>query len=240
MIRPNYNAGSVANGGQARGRVDGCESAALFRATRVTASGLKSIYEEEWMKPVFAALAAEMEGFAKSKNAERVPTARWLRMVRAALAEELLNLRSTEIMMMRMLPKMETAASARNVRQIFEDLEQEAKDQGQRLDELGELLDVAATDRRCLTMEAMVFGIREVIAENQPGWERDDSLMAAALKALDYQAGCYECARTLAYILGLSQAAELLEASMQATVTAQARLRELEGWMKLQGGESVG
>jgi ferritin-like metal-binding protein YciE len=227
MIWPKYSEERMATGVRVGDRADGSESAGQFRAKREWPEGLKSVYEEAWMKPMFEALVEEMDGVLTGTDAGGAPSARWLRTLREALGEEIRNLRSMEIMQMRVLPKIAQAAAGGGVRQFFEEMEEQAKEQAQRVDEVAELMNLALAERHCVMMEGLVMGIREVIAENQAGRARDGSLLAAALKVQEYKAGCYGCARTFAYILGLGEVSALLEASAQEAVTAQMKLSKL-------------
>ena len=210
----------------------------LFRAAQaVTEGGARDIFEEEWMQPLFEVLNEEMDAVMRDRNTRSPATGRWLKTLRSVLVEEIKNLRSVEIKLMQTLPKMTRAAQEACLGNAFEDQLELVKEHGQRLDEAAELIGISAKGRACTVIEGFVSGIREVIVENPPGNARDFSLVSAALKVEDYKIVCYGCARTFAQILGLNEAAALLEASYQDEALLHAKLEYLGEFVRPDDGE---
>ena len=215
----------------------GLPALALYRAAQtVTEGGARDVFEEAWMQPLFEVLSEEMDALMRDERPRGAAAGRWVKTLRSVLVEEIKNLRSVEIKLMRMLPKMAAAAQEACLGNAFEELGELAKEHGQRLDEVAERMGISASGRVCEAMEGFVSGIREVIVENRPGAERDYSLVSAALKVEDYKIVCYGCARTFAQILGLGEVAALLEASYGEESSLHAKLEYLGEYVCPQWG----
>jgi ferritin-like metal-binding protein YciE len=186
-------------------------------------TGLEDVFEEDRLASVFGALSAEMDALVQGESG---PTPSYLAVVREALVQEMRNLRNCEIRWGRILPRMAGAAAETGAAMIFEELEEGARERAQRVDEVAEAMDFASVGRRCLAMEGLVAGIKEVMVENRRGRERDGSLLSAAVKAGEYQKVGYGCARSLAESLGLGAVVKLLEASLREV---ERELRRLAG-----------
>jgi len=213
---------------------------ALFRAAQaVTEGGARDIFEEEWMQPLFEVLNEEMDAMMRDKSPRGPAAGRWVKTLRSVLVEEIKNLRSVEIKLMQTLPKAIRAAQEKSLGQAFEEQLEQAKEHGQRLDEAAEWIGISTKGRACAVMESFVSGIKEVIAENAPGTARDYSLVSAALKVQDYKIVCYGCARTFAQILGLNEAAALLEASYQEEASLHTKLEYLGEFVRPDVGERL-
>jgi hypothetical protein len=155
---------------------------ALFQAAQaVTEGGARDIFEEEWMQPLFEVLSEEMDAMMRDKSPRGPAAGRWVKTLRSVLVEEIKNLRSVEIKLMQMLPKVTRAAQETSLGQAFEEQLEQVKEHGQRLDEVAEMIGISAKGRTCAVMESFVSGIKEVIVENAPGDARDYSLVSAAL-----------------------------------------------------------
>lgn len=223
---------------QRRGEV--APAFALFQAAQaVTEGGARDIFEEEWMQPLFEVLSEEMDAMMRDKSPRGPAAGRWVKTLRSVLVEEIKNLRSMEIKLMQTLPKMAGAAQETSLSQAFDDQLELVKEHGQRLDEVAEMIGISAKGRACAVIEGFVSGIREVIVENRMGHARDYSLVSAALKVQDYKIVCYGCARTFAQILGLNEAAALLEASYQEESSQHVKLEYLGEFVRPDVGERL-
>src|SRR4026207_914247 len=82
------------------------------------------------------------------------------------LHEELRDLYSAETQIVKALPKMAKAASSPELRRAFERHLEETKRQGERLDQIGEELEVKMTGKKCKGMEGLLAEGRELMEED--------------------------------------------------------------------------
>jgi ferritin-like metal-binding protein YciE len=82
------------------------------------------------------------------------------------LVDELKDLYSAENQILKALPKMAKAASSPELKRAFERHLEETRRQVERLDQIGEALDIRLTGKKCKGMEGLIEEGKEIMSED--------------------------------------------------------------------------
>jgi ferritin-like metal-binding protein YciE len=138
-------------------------------------------------------------------------------------AMEIQDLYSAENQLLKALPKMAKSASSPMLQQAFEKHLRETEMQVQRLDQLASELNIRTGGKKCKAMEGLIEEGNELIKTraSEPS-VLDAGLIGAAQRVEHYEIAAYGCARTYANQLGYTNAAELLQQTLdEETMTDQ-------------------
>jgi ferritin-like metal-binding protein YciE len=130
-------------------------------------------------------------------------------------AEQLRDLYDAENQLIKALPKMAKAASTPELRNAFEEHLDQTRGHAQRIETIFEGMGEKAKGQKCKAMEGLVKEGSEVIEEDMPKGVKDAALIAAAQRVEHYEIAGYGCVRTYANLLGDSEAATLLEQTLE-------------------------
>ena len=128
--------------------------------------------------------------------------------------EELKDLYSAENQLLKALPKMAKAATSPALKKGFEKHLEETKGQVERLEQIFKALDESPKGKKCKAMEGLVEEGKEVMEEDAEPEVMDAALIAAAQRVEHYEIAGYGCVRTYAQLLGETQAAKLLQQTL--------------------------
>ena len=143
------------------------------------------------------------------------------------LVDELKDLYSAENQIIKALPKMAKAASAPELKRAFERHLEETRRQVERLNQIGEALDIKLTGKKCKGMEGLIEEGKEVMEEDLDENALDAGLIGAAQKVEHYEIAGYGTARTHAEVLGLSKVAKLLQQTLDEEGATDKKLTQL-------------
>jgi ferritin-like metal-binding protein YciE len=143
------------------------------------------------------------------------------------LEDQLKDLYSAENQLVKALPKMAKKASSKGLKHAFTSHLDETKNHVERLDEIGQTLDIKLSGKKCKAMEGLVEEGAEVLEAEGPGPVIDSALIAAAQRVEHYEISAYGSARALAEELGQSEVAELLQATLDEEAAADEKLGAL-------------
>lgn len=143
------------------------------------------------------------------------------------LVDELKDLYSAENQIVKALPKMVKAASAPELKRAFERHLEETRRQVERLDQIGELLEIKMTGKKCKGMEGLLEEGKEVIEEGLDENVTDAGLIGAAQKVEHYEIAGYGTARTHAALLGYNKVARLLQQTLNEEGNTDKKLTQL-------------
>jgi ferritin-like metal-binding protein YciE len=129
--------------------------------------------------------------------------------------EQLKDLYDAENQLIKALPKMAKAASSEELRNAFEEHLEQTKEQAQRLETIFEGMGEKAKGQKCKAMEGLIKEGSEVSEEDMAEGVKDAALIAAAQRVEHYEIAGYGCVRTYANLLGESEAANLLEKTLE-------------------------
>jgi ferritin-like metal-binding protein YciE len=143
------------------------------------------------------------------------------------LVDELRDLYSAENQIIKALPKMAKAAASPELRRAFERHLEETRRQVERLDQIGEELDVKMTGKKCKGMEGLIAEGRELLEEDLEEDALDAGLIGAAQKVEHYEIAAYGTARTHAEMLGYRKIARLLQQTLNEEGATDKKLTAL-------------
>ena len=140
---------------------------------------------------------------------------------------ELRDLYSAEGQIVKALPKMAKAASSPELKRAFERHLEETRRQVERLDQIGQALEIKLTGKKCKGMEGLIEEGKEVMEEFDDGDAIDAGLIGAAQKVVHYEIAAYGTARTHAEVLGHPKAARLLQQTLDEEAATDKKLTQL-------------
>lgn len=143
------------------------------------------------------------------------------------LVDELKDLYSAENQIVKALPKMAKAASAPELKRAFERHLEETRRQVERLDQIGEALEIKLTGKKCKGMEGLLEEGKEIMEEDLDENAIDAGLIGAAQKVEHYEIAGYGTARTHAALLGYTKVARLLQQTLTEEVNTDKKLTQL-------------
>lgn len=143
------------------------------------------------------------------------------------LLEELRDIYHAEKQLVKALPKMAKAAKSDVLRQAFEDHLEETKGQVQRLEQVFEALDVRTRGKPCEAMQGLVEEAKEMMEEIKTPEVLDAALITAAQKVEHYEIASYGSVCALAEALGETEAARLLNQTLEEEKAADRKLNEI-------------
>jgi ferritin-like metal-binding protein YciE len=129
--------------------------------------------------------------------------------------EQLKDLYDAENQLIKALPKLAKAASTEELRNAFEEHLEQTKEHAQRLETIFEGMGEKAKGQKCKGMEGLIKEGSEVIEEDMAEGVKDAALIAAAQRVEHYEIAGYGTVRTFANLLGESEAANLLEKTLE-------------------------
>jgi ferritin-like metal-binding protein YciE len=109
------------------------------------------------------------------------------------------------------LPKMAKKATSPELIEAIENHAEETEQQQQKLEQIFELLGKKAQAKKCDAMEGLLKEAEGIMSETEQGAMRDAGIIAASQKVEHYEIATYGTLRTFANILGLEEAAGILE-----------------------------
>ena len=143
------------------------------------------------------------------------------------LVDELKDIYSAENQIIKALPKMAKAASSPELKRAFERHLEETKRQVERLDQIGEALDIKMTGKKCKGMEGLLEEGKEIMTEDLEENALDAGLIGAAQKVEHYEIAAYGTVRAHANLLGLNKIARLLQQTLDEEGNTDKKLTQL-------------
>ena len=140
---------------------------------------------------------------------------------------ELKDLYSAETQLVKALPKMAKAATHEELKAGFAEHLEQTKGHVQRLEQIGESLELRLTGHKCKAMEGLVAEGADLISEDAEDAVRDAGLIGAAQRVEHYEIAAYGTARALARCLGHDEAADLLGETLEEEKATDEKLTEL-------------
>lgn len=143
------------------------------------------------------------------------------------LEDELKDIYSAENQIVRALPKMIKGATAPQLKRAFEKHLEETRRQVERLNQIGEALDIRLTGKKCKGMEGLIEEGKELLEEDMDPNAVDAGLIGAAQKVEHYEIAAYGTARTHAALLGYTKVARLLQQTLNEEGATDKKLTDL-------------
>jgi ferritin-like metal-binding protein YciE len=140
---------------------------------------------------------------------------------------EVKDLFSAEKQLVKALPKMAKGASSQALQEGIEDHLEQTKGHVERLERVFKLLDKSPRAEHCKGMEGLIEEGSDLLEEDGEPHVKDAALIAAAQRVEHYEISGYGTARTLAELLGLGEAVDLLQQTLDEEKETDEKLTEL-------------
>lgn len=140
---------------------------------------------------------------------------------------ELKDLHSAEKQLIKALPHMAKAATAPELKAVFEEHLEETKEHVLRLVHVLEMAGAGTRGTKCKGMEGLIEEAKSMIEEEADNEVRDAGLISAAQRVEHYEMAGYGCVRTYAQLLGLKQAQIILQTTLEEESAADKKLTQL-------------
>jgi len=150
-----------------------------------------------------------------------------LESLRDLYIEELRDLYSAENQLVKALPKMAKAASSPELQAAFTEHLEQTKGHVERLETIFKSLDASPKGKTCKAMEGLVEEGDEMRKEKGEAAVIDAGLIAAAQRVEHYEIAGYGTVRTYARLLKETQAANLLQQTLDEEGETDKKLTEL-------------
>jgi ferritin-like metal-binding protein YciE len=141
--------------------------------------------------------------------------------------EELKDVYNAEKQILRALPRMAKAADSPELQQAFTTHQKETEGHVQRLERIFKELGQAPRGKKCKGMEGLLEEGKEVLEEDGEPAVIDAALIASAQRVEHYEMAAYGCLRTYAQLLGMEQAGQLLQQTLEEEEAADKKLTDL-------------
>lgn len=146
---------------------------------------------------------------------------------RKFFVEQLQDLYSAEQQLIEALPKMAKSCSSAKLRTAFEDHLRQTKNQAKKLEEIFSSMHEKPGRKKCKGMEGLIKEGEEVLKEGMDPDVQDAALICAAQKVEHYEIAGYGSVRTYAELLGLDDAAEKLQQTLDAESNTDQKLTQI-------------
>jgi ferritin-like metal-binding protein YciE len=143
------------------------------------------------------------------------------------LIHELNDLYSAEDQLVEALPLMAEAASSSELRNAFQQHLEETRDHRDRIQSIFGELGKRRTGVECEGMKALISEGEKIIKSRGDAAAKDAALIGAAQRVEHYEIAAYGTARTLAGELGLSEAENLLDQTLDEEAQADKLLTKI-------------
>lgn len=143
------------------------------------------------------------------------------------LEDELKDIFNAENQLTKALPKLAKKASSAKLQKAFTDHLKQTEGHIERLQQIGELLQITLTGKKCHAMAGLVEEGKEVLEEDGKGAVIDAALIGAAQRVEHYEMAAYGTIRGMAQQLGHTKVVKLLQATLDEEGAADKLLTEI-------------
>jgi len=144
--------------------------------------------------------------------------------IQELFVDELKDLYSAEKQITRALPKLAKATTSAELKEAFLSHLEETNGHVSRLEQIFEILGKSPKGKTCVGMKGVLEEGSEVLEDTDKGEVRDAGLISAAQRVEHYEMAGYGSAQAFAKLLGQSEIAALLEATLGEEKAADKKL----------------
>jgi ferritin-like metal-binding protein YciE len=149
--------------------------------------------------------------------------------VKDLLEDEIKDLYSAEKQLTKAIPKMAKGSHDAALAAAFKNHLEETEGQVARLEEVGKLLDIKPSGKKCEGMQGVIKEGAEALAEDGENTILDLGIIGAGSRVEHYEMAGYLTAISLARRIGASQVVTLLQQSLKEEQAAEQTLRKIAG-----------
>lgn len=172
------------------------------------------------------------------KAKSRTPRSPKVGELRDLFLEELKDLYNAEQQLTKALPKMAAAATSGDLRSAFQQHLKETQGHVDRLDRIVRSLGSSPQGKKCKGMEGLVQEGAELIGEDMDDNVKDAGLIGAAQRVEHYEMAGYGTARAFAEQLAETEAARLLQQTLDEEERADMKLTEIAERVNMQASDA--
>jgi len=143
------------------------------------------------------------------------------------MEDELKDLFSAETQLLKALPKLAKKASSSHLKEAFTGHLKETEGHVKRLQEIGKILDIDLSGKKCQAMEGLIKEGGEALEDDGPPAVIDSALIGAARRVEHYEMAAYCSTRGMAVQLGNDRVAKLLEETVNEEEAADKKLKAI-------------
>jgi ferritin-like metal-binding protein YciE len=147
--------------------------------------------------------------------------------LKSLYVDELRDLYSSEQQLIKALPKMLKAANSDDLREGFEQHLEQTRQHATRLEQILSGLGEAVKGKKCKGMAGIVAEGGETMSEDFQGALMDAALISAAQRVEHYEIAAYGAVHAYAELMGESEAASLLQQTLDEEKETDQKLTEL-------------
>jgi ferritin-like metal-binding protein YciE len=155
------------------------------------------------------------------------------------LEDQLKDIYNAEQQLTKALPRMARGASTPELKEALESHLAETEGHIERLDQVGEHLELSLRGKKCKAVEGLIEEGKEALEEEGSEAVLDAAIIAAAQKVEHYEISAYGSARALAERLGMPEVARLLQANLDEESAADEKLTDISERIVLPAGEAL-
>jgi ferritin-like metal-binding protein YciE len=147
--------------------------------------------------------------------------------LKSLYVDELRDLYSSEQQLIKAIPKMAKAANSDELRKGFEEHLEQTRGHATRLEQILSGLGEPVKGKKCKGMAGIVAEGGEMITEDFQGALMDAALISAAQRVEHYEIAAYGAVHAYATLMGESEAASLLQQTLEEEKETDQKLTEL-------------
>jgi len=141
--------------------------------------------------------------------------------------DELSDIYWVEKTLTKAIPKMIKNATSPELVDALENHLSQTKQQVSRVEQVFEVIGKKAATKTCLAMKGILDEAEEIMGECEKGAMRDAGIISAAQKVEHYEIASYGTLRQFAETLGLHEAVEFLQSTLEEEKAADDKLTEV-------------
>lgn len=164
---------------------------------------------------------------ANSKNSKATNMGMESSQLMQLFEDQLKDIYWAEKALTKAIPKMIKNATSGELVEALDNHLEETEEQVTRLEEVFELLEKKPAAKKCEAMEGLIKEGESIMEECEEGPMRDAGIISAGQKIEHYEIATYGTLQTFATTLGLTEAAELLEQTLEEEKNADETLTDV-------------
>jgi ferritin-like metal-binding protein YciE len=141
--------------------------------------------------------------------------------------EQLKDVYDAEQRITKALPKMAREATSEELSTAFEEHLEQTQEHVKRLERVFEIIGESPGKKTCKAMVGLLEEGEEIMKEDAPESVLDAGIISAAQKVEHYEMATYGCLRDWAQLLGLSEAVDVLQETLDEEGETDKRLTEI-------------
>ncbi|HEY8937444.1 MAG TPA: ferritin-like domain-containing protein [Cyclobacteriaceae bacterium] len=141
--------------------------------------------------------------------------------------EELKDMYWAEKALTKAIPKMIKKSTSEELAKALQDHLAQTEEHVSRLEEVFHILEKEPKEKKCEAMHGLIKEAEQIINESEEGVMRDAGIISAAQKVEHYEIASYGTLRTFANTLGIQDAANVLQRTLDEEKAADDKLSEI-------------